>query len=128
MAKDYRKIIQLLKPYPLRLSAIALLNLVSVLFSIFSITMIAPFLSIIFNPESMMTSLPEPSFNADTLIAFLQYAIGLVVREKGTAFALGTVILFVFLLFALKNIFSYLSIVCSVPMRSRITQQRRKGS
>ena len=126
MAKDYRKIIQLLKPYPLRLSAIALLNLVSVLFSIFSITMIAPFLSIIFNPESMMTSLPEPSFNADTLIAFLQYAIGLVVREKGTAFALGTVILFVFLLFALKNIFSYLSIVCSVPMRSRITQQLRE--
>ena len=126
MAKEYRKIIQLLKPYPLRLSAIALLNLVSVLFSIFSITMIAPFLSIIFNPESMMTSLPEPSFNADTLIAFLQYAIGLVVREKGTAFALGTVILFVFLLFALKNIFSYLSIVCSVPMRSRITQQLRE--
>lgn len=125
MEKDYQKIGRLLRPYPFRLLCITILNIFSVVFSIFSITMLAPFLSIIFNQAPVCTERPDIEFSSESLIALLQYKLGSVVETKGTTYALAAVIIFVFLLFVLKNIFSYLSIACSVPMRTKITKNLR---
>ena len=121
----------MLRPYPARLCSITLLNIFSVIFSIFSITMLAPFLSIIFNTNPNVATqasgkAPTVSFSSDSLIAWLQYHLGQLVANRGTAFALAAVILLVFILFILKNIFSYLSTACAIPMRTQITQSLRE--
>ena len=125
MANDYRIIVRLLRPYGGRLLCILLLNALSVLFSIFSITMLAPFLTMIFNPGEIIQSAPEMSFSSKSLINGLQYMIGQIVLYKGAGQALIIVILFIFMLFLLKNCFAYLSMACTVPMRTRILKQLR---
>ena len=125
MTGDYRKIGRLLKPYGVRLLCILLLNALAVLFSIFSITMLAPFLSLVFNPAEMVTAPPELHFSSESLMNGLQYLLGRVVQAKGTSFALVAVILFIFTLFLLKNCFAYLSMRCTVPMRTRILKSLR---
>ena len=125
MNKDYRKIGRLLKPYGGRLCCIVILNIFSVCFSIFSITMLAPFLSLIFNPENMLTEAPALHFSSESLIGGLQYLLGQVVLRKGSGFALVCVILFIFGLFLLKNAFAYLSMMCTVPMRTSILKNLR---
>ena len=125
MANDYRKITRLLKPYGGRLLCILLLNALSVLFSIFSITMLAPFLTLIFNPGGIVQSAPEMHFNSQSLINGLQYLLGRIVLDRGAGYALIIVILFIFTLFLLKNCFAYLSMLCTVPMRTRILKNLR---
>lgn len=125
MNKDYRKIGQLLKPYKGRICCIILLNIFSVFFSIFSITMLAPFLSLVFNPENILTEAPAFGFNSESLIGGLQYLLGQVVMLKGSSFALVCVILFIFSLFLLKNAFAYLSMMCTIPMRTSILKDLR---
>lgn len=125
MNKDYRKIGHLLRPYKGRLCCIVILNIFSVFFSIFSITMLAPFLSLIFNPENILTEAPAMHFSSESLIGGLQYLLGQVVIHKGSGFALICVILFIFCLFLLKNVFAYLSMMCTVPMRTSILKNLR---
>ena len=125
MTGDYRKTARLLKPYGGRILIILLLNAFAVFFSIFSITMLAPFLALVFNPDGMVTSPPEPHFSSESLMNWLQYMLGRVVQAKGSSFALIAVILFIFTLFLLKNCFAYLSMRCTVPMRTRILKSLR---
>ena len=113
MNSDYRGVARLLKPYEGRLLCILLLNALAVLFSIFSITMLAPFLSLIFNPSEIVTEAPELNFSSESLMTALQYLLGKVVAAKGTSFALVAVIMFIFGLFLLKNAFAYLAITCT---------------
>lgn len=125
MAGDYRKTARLLKPYGGRILIILLLNAFAVFFSIFSITMLAPFLALVFNPAEMVTTPPEPHFSSEYLMDGLQYMLGRVVQARGASFALIAVILFIFTLFLLKNCFVYLSMRCTVPMRTRILKSLR---
>ncbi|MBO4282694.1 MAG: ABC transporter ATP-binding protein [Bacteroidales bacterium] len=122
---DYRKITALLKPYKGRIFGIFALNVFAVFFSIFSITMLAPFLALIFNPENRVTEAPEWSFSSDSLISGLQYLLGCIVQERGAAAALAITIAFICVLFLLKNLFTYLSMLCAVPMRTRIQKDLR---
>ena len=46
---DYKKLFHLLRPYTLKIILIVILNLLYVFFSIVSISLLAPFLSLIFN-------------------------------------------------------------------------------
>ena len=125
MNSDYRGVARLLKPYEGRLLCILLLNALAVLFSIFSITMLAPFLSLIFNPSEIVTEAPELNFSSESLMTALQYLLGKVVAAKGASFALVAVIMFIFGLFLMKNVFAYLAITCTVPMRTRILKSLR---
>lgn len=122
---DYRKIAALLKPYKGRISGILVLNVFAVFFSIFSITMLAPFLSLIFNPESRVTEAPAWSFSSDALLGEMQYLLGNIVQHKGASAALAITIAIIFGLFLLKNLFTYLSMLCAVPMRTRILKDLR---
>ncbi len=125
MLTDLKKIWKLLIPFKLRLTGIIVLNLFSVIFSIFSITMLAPFLSVLFNQQPPVTEPPAFAFRSENLMAFLQYLLANIIRLKGTTFALAAVILFIFVLFLLKNTFGYLSLATTVPMRTSILKSLR---
>jgi len=105
-----------------------LCNLLSVLFSLVSLAMLAPFLQMLFDPQ-----LPQPVKPAialsltgiSGLMDWLKYAIGVLIVSKGKIYALGAICLMIVTAVFFKNLFTYLSFRVLAPMRNYVMTKLR---
>jgi subfamily B ATP-binding cassette protein MsbA len=100
-------------------------NLLSILFSLVSLTMLVPFLSLLFGKEKMVTQRPALAFSASSILDYIKYVLGILIREYGAVYALGAICTIIILSIFLKNMFLYLSIRVLAPMRSRVLSRIR---
>jgi subfamily B ATP-binding cassette protein MsbA len=100
-------------------------NLLSVLFSLVSLTMLVPFLQLLFGKEKMVEKMPSLSFSASSVLEYIKYQLGILIREHGSGYALGAICVIIIVSIFFKNFFLYLSYRIMGPMRNRVLSRLR---
>ncbi|HXB29403.1 MAG TPA: ABC transporter ATP-binding protein [Puia sp.] len=102
-----------------------LVNLLSILFSLVSLTMLVPFLQLLFGKEKMVEQMPHITFSASSVLEYIKYVLGILIREHGPVYALGAICIIIIVSIFLKNFFLYLSYRIMGPMRNRVLTRLR---
>lgn len=100
-------------------------NLLSVLFSLVSLAMLIPFLSLIFGQSTLVRTRPAFHFSAHSIIDTFNYYNSYIILHYGKAEALGFICVVVIVMILLKNLFLYLSSYISAPIRNGIIRDMR---
>jgi len=100
-------------------------NLLSVLFSLVSLTMLVPFLQLLFGKEKMVEQMPRVTFSASSVLDYIKYILGILIKEHGPIYALGAICVIIIFSILFKNLFLYLSLRILGPMRNRVLNRLR---
>jgi subfamily B ATP-binding cassette protein MsbA len=123
--KKFFRIISYIKEYKAQMAWYSLFITLSIVFSLFSLGMLTPFLDLIFG-KSALSSLPVNTIDAssikDVIYGFLQNNIA----KYGKSYALGWICLFIIVSIFLKNLFLYLSYYFLAPIRNEVTRKYSK--
>ena len=119
------KITKYLKPYYSFAVLNIFTNIISVLFSLISLTMVIPFLGILFETQKKIYN-PQPlSFNANAIKDNFYAIISSIIDEKGKIEALLFICLLVLFTFFFRNLFRYLALYFLTPIRNGIVHDLR---
>ena len=102
-----------------------LFNILSVLFSLFSLTMVVPFLGILFETQEKVYNPPPLSLNTTALKENFYAIISSIVDEKGKVEALFFICILVLVTFFFRNLFRYLSLYSLTPVRNGVVHDMR---
>jgi len=116
-------IFQYIKRYPGLVSLYFFFNILSPIFALFSLVMLAPFLQVIFKTgdNSVITS----RFDVWPLNRLYDWLNEMVKTDAGSIKALGTIVIIVIISIILKNIFAYLALYVLNPIRNSIINDMR---
>jgi len=121
----FLKILKYIKPYTPFAILNIISNIISVLFSLVSLTMVIPFLGILFGTQEKVDN-PQPlSFNADAIKDNFYAIISSTIDKKGELEALLYICLLVLITFLLRNLFRYLALYFLAPIRNGIVHDLR---
>ena len=125
--KKFFRIISYIKEYKAQMTWYGLFITLSIVFSLFSLGMLTPFLDLIFNDgNSSLSSLPVNAMNSngikDIIYGFLQN----IIAKSGKSYALGWICLFIIVSIFFKNLFLYLSYYFLAPIRNEVTRKYSK--
>jgi subfamily B ATP-binding cassette protein MsbA len=100
--------------------------LLSILFSLFSLGMLTPFLDLIFGNNAFASFTPVSATDntnlKDLIYQFLQDTI----KVNGKAYALGWICVFIIVSIFFKNLFLYLAFYFLAPIRNMVTKKYSK--
>ena len=102
--KKFYRILAYIKPYWGYAVLNVLFNLLTIVFSLFSLTMLVPFLNLLFGTEALVTEKPEFALNADALLNSLNYQISQIIIEKGQLEALIFICILLITSFLMRNL------------------------
>jgi subfamily B ATP-binding cassette protein MsbA len=98
-----------MRPYWVKITLSLTSNLLSVIFSIFSLTMVIPFLKVLFEKNVIYTHPPAFELSATAIQQYLYYFISLTIEKTGDkSSALIFVAVMVIAFTLMKNVFLYL--------------------
>lgn len=106
-------------------------NILSVVFSFFSLALLFPFLNVLFtnNPQEVagILSQGEPTLvlSKDSISAYVKYSIAEGGQEHGKIYVLIAICLFVVVTIFLKNLFRYLAMYFLAPIRNGVVRDMR---
>ena len=123
--KRFSRILFYLKSQKKNIILYVLFNLLSIVFSLISLAMLAPFLQLLFHKEALMDVKPVWNFSASGLMESLKYFLSQLIRLHSEVFALGAICLIIIVAIFLKNFFSYLSYYVLTPMRNYVMTKLR---
>ncbi len=116
--KNFRRILHYIKPYWFSVMMNIVFNILSIIFSLFSFSMIVPFLNLLFNPENLTTVKPEFALDTDALLGMLDYYVSYIIIAKGQAAALVFICILLVVAFFLRNITTYFALYFMVGARA----------
>ncbi|NCW13195.1 MAG: ABC transporter ATP-binding protein [Chitinophagia bacterium] len=125
--KKFIRIISYIKEYKAYMGWYSLFIILSIVFSLFSLSMLVPFMDLIFNSNEL-TGAAKIATSAsggnlkDILYGFLQSTIA----NYGKVQALGWICLGIITAVILKNLFLYLSYYFLAPIRNAVTRKYSK--
>lgn len=102
-----------------------LFNILSVIFGLFTIAMVIPFLRLIFKLDAETTT----AVPTDTLAQAKQYfynTLTAFINSNGQQYSLLMLCLAIVVLFLLKNLFRYLAMYCLAPVRNGVVADIRQ--
>jgi ATP-binding cassette, subfamily B, bacterial MsbA len=99
-------------------------NVLSVIFSLFSLTMVAPFLNVLFGQTQKYERVPW-SFSVKSAFANFNHYLSEYISEHGKMQALVLISCMVVVLFFLKNMFRYLAMYFMAPIRNGVVRDLR---
>jgi len=102
--KKFYRILAYIKPYWGYAVLNVLFNLLTIVFSLFSLTMLVPFLNLLFGTEALVTEKPEFALNANALLNSLNYQISQIIIEKGQLEALIFICILLITSFLMRNL------------------------
>ena len=105
--------------------AYLILNLLSVVFSLFSLVMIIPFLDVLFGNQEIVTTAPIFELSRDGISDYFNFYLSKIVVEFGPARGLLFVMIFVVVTTFLKSTFFYLAKYFMVPVSSGVVRDIR---
>lgn len=98
-------------------------NILSVIFSVVSLGLLAPFLMLIFKKEDVLGAISGKGFNP--IDTFKVYISEMVNEPDGGVRALTLICVIIFVAIIFKNLFAYLSMYYLNPIRNRILNDMR---
>ena len=124
--KKFIRIISYIKEYKAYMGLYTLFISLSIIFSLFSLSMLIPFMDLIFDSNELTgvvkTATTSASGFKDTIYHFLQNTIA----QYGKVEALGWICLGIITAVLLKNLFLYLSWYFLAPIRNAVTRKYSK--
>ena len=124
--KKFIRIISYIKEYKAYMGLYTLFISLSIIFSLFSLSMLIPFMDLIFDSNELTgvvkTTTASASGFKDTIYHFLQNTIA----QYGKVEALGWICLGIITAVLLKNLFLYLSWYFLAPIRNAVTRKYSK--
>lgn len=102
-----------------------LFNVLAILFSLFSLAMLAPFLQLLFGIEKLVEAKPAVGLNATAILANLKYLISGLIKEHSAVYALGFICILVLVAIFFKNLFAYLALRTMSPLRNGVMTRLR---
>jgi len=123
--KAFFQILPYVRPYSKQLGLSLFFSLLAVIFSLVSLTMIIPFLRLLFNIENVVTSKPTLELNVDSVLEYFNYTVSQLIISYNKPTALLFICALVLLVFLFKNLFLYLGMYCMVPLRTGVTADLR---
>jgi len=123
--KRFSIILRYLKDQRRNIILYFLFNLLSIVFSLVSLAMLAPFLQLLFGKEKLLDVEPTFSFSANGVLEYIKYTLSRLIREHNATYALAFICVIVVLSVLLKNIFLYLSYRVLAPMRNKVMTRLR---
>ncbi len=118
--KDIINLLHLIKPHWKKAILNILLDIFSIIFSLFSLTLVVPFLNILFNNTPLVTAPMQFSLSAKVLQHNLYYFISEMIRNKGSLSALLFVCILVISASFFKNLFLYLARIYNISIRNNV--------
>jgi subfamily B ATP-binding cassette protein MsbA len=113
------------KNYPGFVVLNVLFNVLSVFFNLFSLSMIVPFLRLLFDKTSLVHQAPPFEFTTDSVVQNFNYIISKIIIQQGEINALMFISLMVVILFFLKNLSRYLAMFFLAPLRNGVIRDIR---
>jgi subfamily B ATP-binding cassette protein MsbA len=123
--KRFSRILFYLRSQKRNIGLYVLFNLLSVIFSLVSLAMLAPFLQMLFGKEKFTNSKPDFHFTAESVLDQLKFMIGSLIHEQGEIYALGAICVIIIVSIFFKNLFTYLSFRVLAPMRNYVMTKLR---
>jgi subfamily B ATP-binding cassette protein MsbA len=124
--KNFLWIARYLKPYWVYALMNVIANIFSVIFDLFSISMVVPFLGLLFGTQKLVTEHPVASaFSASGLLQYVNYYISQIIITYGKSDALLFVCIMVATMVLLKNTFRYLGMYFIAPVRNGVSKDMR---
>lgn len=123
--KDIIRVFSYLKSYKKEIALNILFNLLYVVFSLFSFTMIIPFITVLFGIIPPVETPPELILNKDVILDYLSWYLNSLKGEYGLHYCLG-VLGGVYLIFAfLSSLFRYAGMFYLAPIRNGVIKDIR---
>ena len=124
--KKFIRIISYIKEYKAYMGLYTLFISLSIVFSLFSLSMLVPFMDLIFGSNELSGVVKVTSANSggfkDTVYSFLQNSIA----QYGKVAALGWICFGIITAVLFKNLFLYLSFYFLAPIRNAVTRKYSK--
>src|SRR6185369_15834627 len=114
-----------IKRYPALVSLYFFFNILSAVFSLVSLVMLAPFLQVIFNVTDTVNNQITSRFAVGPIDTFYGWLTQLVNTQDGKVKALAAICIVVVIAILLKNLFAYLSLYVLNPIRNYIINDMR---
>lgn len=122
---NLKKILRYIFPYWTRVLLNVLFNFLSVGFSLFTLNMVIPFMSILFQTKKETYELMPFRLDFDALINNFYYYLNLVIAELGEVTTLILLCVVVILASLFKNGFNYLALYHLAPVRNGVVRDLR---
>ncbi len=102
-----------------------LFNILSILFSLVSMALLAPFLQILFGTAELVTVKPKWEATGVGVLNYMKYLMSTTIKEHGPIYVLGAICVTIILSIFFKNLFTYLSFRVLAPMRNYVMTKLR---
>ncbi len=123
--RGFKKILKYMIPYWGKGASSILFALLSTIFSLFSLTMVIPFLGILFKTQPMVEEPVKFALNTEAIVHNFNYYISMIIQEQGGNVALLTVSLIVMFFVFFKTILHYASRYIMAPLRTGVVRDVR---
>ena len=105
----FNRVLTYVKPYWGSVTMNIVFTILATIFSLFSFSMIVPFLNLLFNPDNLVTVKPEFSLSSDALLETMNYYISAIIIAKGQKMALLFICAMLVFAFFLRNLTTYMA-------------------
>ncbi|GAO41742.1 ABC transporter ATP-binding protein [Flavihumibacter petaseus] len=124
--KNFSRILKYLSNKKGQIALYFACNLLSIVFSLVSLAMLAPFLQLLFGNEKPATTPPPAlTFSAKSLLENMKYQFGQMILEHDKLYALSVICIVIVLAIFLKNFFLYFSYRIQSPLRNYVLTRLR---
>ncbi len=123
--KEFKRIFKYLTGYKGKIGLYFLFIVLSIVFSMVSLAMLAPFLQLLFDKSNRVLTQPEFIFSAKGIAEYLKYIISNLIEKNGTQTALAFICIIIIISILFKNIFLYLSYRVLSPIRNGVMTRLR---
>ncbi|MBR4156563.1 MAG: ABC transporter ATP-binding protein [Bacteroidales bacterium] len=105
----FNRVLGYVRPYWGSVTMNIVFTILATIFSLFSFSMIVPFLNLLFNPDNLITVKPEFSLSTDVLLETMNYYISSIIISKGQRMALVFICVMLVFAFFLRNLTTYMA-------------------
>lgn len=123
--KRFSTILRYLRDQKKNIALYLLFNFLSIIFSLVSLAMLAPFLQLLFGKEKLKDIKPAFHFTANGVLEYLKYILSMLIKNHNEVYALAAICVIIIVAVFLKNVFIYLSYRILVPTRNRVMTRLR---
>lgn len=125
--QGFIRVLKYIAPYWAKGVFSVLLSLISTVFSLFSFTMVIPFLGILFDNQPLVENPVEFSLNVDAIKEYFYYYLSQIIITQGKNSALLSVSVLVIIFVFFKTIFHYSSSYVMAPIRNGVMRDIRNN-
>jgi len=116
--KNLFRVLSYLRKYAVFSALNIFFNVMTVVFSLFSVVMIIPFLQLLLKKIPPVMQEPPFALSADYLLEYLKFILSKEIAANSNGVALAKFCVFIAVLFFLKNLFRFLALYFLSPIRS----------